>query len=371
MRVLHVTEAMGGGIVTLTDSISSHQSDCGSSVEVWYIERSDTPSVKTLERRFDPRVMLVSFGPKRNLMVLFRRIRKCYRSDEFDVVHLHSSIAGLVGRVALFGIRTRVAVYYSPHGFAFLRSNKNRFTRTVTLFVERALSRTGSGLILTSQSERTVAIDQLDSKRNHLLQTGVPSGSIRVTKNRPQGIERKLVVGTVGRVSFQKAPWRFAAVADALASEAQFVWVGDGPRADISRWIGSSPVKITGWVDSDKLTDLIDSFDIFLFPSLWEGMALSLAQAQAQGVPAITSDAVGNVDTVRHGFSGFVCTNDEEIVTATRKLIQDGALRETMSRNAIVWAFETLTDDRIGQQSLAIYESTFLEKSASRGIDES
>lgn len=354
MRILHVTEAMGGGVVTLLNSISRRQSDSATSVEVWYTERSETPSPEALQSKFDPRVRLRSWGSRGHTLSLFRSLRAAYRSNEFDVVHLHSSIAGLVGRIAKVGVATDAAIFYSPHGFGFLRTNKSRLINRATLLVERTLSPIGAGLILTSASERSLAVRLLKASASDLLQTGVDSSTVRVRMESSTD-KKRLVVGMVGRVSFQKAPWRFASVARALSGDARFIWVGDGDQQDVERWLGGSSVEVTGWVDADHLAALIDSFDVFLFPSLWEGMALSLIQAQAQGVPAVTSDAVGNVDTVRDGYSGFVCSTDQELIDATRRLLNEPSLREAMSFNALEWARTSLTDDAIGTDSIAIY----------------
>ena len=159
----------------------------------------------------------------------------------------------------------------------------------------------------------------------------------------------------VGRVVHQKAPWRFAAAARALGDRADFVWIGGGSAEDEHRWFGDAPVRVTGWVSPSELAALLDSMDVLLFPSLWEGMSLSLIQAQAQGIPAVVSDVVGNRDSVEDGVTGFVCGDDDAIVSATARLLGDPALRERMSAAAREWARRALTDDAIGRDSLALY----------------
>lgn len=353
-RVLHVTEAMSSGVLSLVDSLSRRQAEEGAEVGVLFAPRPDTPSDAVLRARFDPRVGLerVSAGGRvRDLRALSAAVVR--RAGEVDVVHFHSSYAGAVGRVALRRRLPATRVFYSPHGFAFLRLDVPAPVRYGIQSLERLLAR-GSTLVLTSPSEYALAERALRPARAHLLRTGVPSASVRA-QPRPVTPGRRPVVGMIGRVTAQKAPWRFAAAARVLADHADFVWIGGGSETDERRWFAGSPVRVTGWVSPAQLTDLIDTIDVLLFPSLWEGMSLSLMQAQAQGIPAVVSDVVGNRDSVRHGLTGFVCADDDELIDATDRLLARPELRARMSDAARDWAREALIDDAIGRDSLELY----------------
>lgn len=353
-RVLHVTEAMGSGVLSLVDSISRRQTEAGAEAVVLFVPRPETPTDDALRHRFHPGVRLtrVSTGRRRSdLLALFHAVRRAAR--EADVVHVHSSIAGAVARVALWGRLPASRVFYSPHGFAFLRLDLPRAARLGIQLIESVLARR-STLVLTSPSERSVAEERLSPPRVRLLQTGVAADTIALAP-RSAETRRRPVVGMIGRVTHQKAPWRFAAAARALQDRADFVWIGAGAAADEARWLGSAPVRVTGWVSADELVALIDRIDVLLFPSLWEGMSLSLIQAQAQGIPAVVSDVVGNRDSVDDGVSGFVRGTTDELIAATERLLDDPELRRRMSSGALEWARRALTDDRLGTDSLAMY----------------
>ncbi len=352
-RILHVTEAMGSGVLSVLDSISRRQAEAGAEVRVMFIPRPETPSDDALRARFHPAVALERLSTRSrhgDLRALHRAVR---RDRDSDVVHAHSSFAGAVVRNALRGRRHPDSVFYSPHGFAFLRLDLPAAARAVIRLVERRLARHAT-LILTSPSEYAVARSALTPPRAHLLQTGVAAETVARDPRSSDG-SRRPVVGMVGRVTYQKAPWRFAAAASALGDRADFVWIGGGAREDEVRWFAGTPVRVTGWVSPDDLAALIDGLDVLLFPSLWEGMSLSLIQAQAQGLPAVVSDVVGNRDAVDDGVTGFIRDTDEELIAATALLLDDPELRERMSAAAIVWARRALTDDRVGHDSLALY----------------
>lgn len=354
-RILHVTEAMSTGVLTFIDSISRGQVGEGAAVEVLYTVRSETPARAALEARFDDRVVLlppIDRGSGRaNLVALARETRR--RARGFDVVHFHSSIAGAVGRIALLGTGARVA--YSPHGFAFLRENTAAPVRALARLVERLLARR-SVLVLTSRTEIELARTLLHTDAAY-LQSGVPAASVPPART-PR--TRRPQVTMLGRIAYQKAPWRFAAVARALHDAADFVWVGGGDDADRERWIGDAPVDVHAWVEPDELERILVDTDVLLFPTLWEGMSLSLIQAQGRGIPAVTSDIVGNRDTVEDGVTGFVRSDDVGFIEATRRLVEDPDLRARMGDAARHRILDHFTDDRIGADSIAIYRDRAL-----------
>jgi len=363
MRVLHVTEAMGSGVLSVVDSISRRQTEAGAEVRVLFAPRPETPSDDALRARFHPSVELIRLSTGGRVSDL-RALHRAVRADQAaDVVHAHSSFAGAVVRHALRGRRDPGTVFYSPHGFAFLRLDVPRAVRESLRRVERHLAR-HSTLILTSPSEFDVAERVLAPARAHLLQTGVPSETV-ARRPRRADRSRRPVVGMVGRVTAQKAPWRFAAAARALDDRADFVWIGGGSVDDEIRWFADAPVRVTGWVSPEQLTALIDDLDVLLFPSLWEGMSLSLIQAQARGLPAVVSDVVGNRDTVDDGVTGFVRDTDDDLIAATALLLDDAGLRERMSAAALEWARRVLTDDRVGHDSLALYAAALAPREGS------
>ncbi|WP_314453134.1 glycosyltransferase [uncultured Microbacterium sp.] len=363
MRVLHVTEAMGSGVLSVVDSISRRQAEAGAEVRVLFLPRPETPSDEALRARFHPDVELTRLSTGARLGDLRALHRTMRDVGDVDVVHAHSSFAGAIVRRALRGRRDPATVFYSPHGFAFLRLDLPSAVRAALRLVERRLAR-HSTLILTSPSEYALAQSALAPPRAHLLQTGVASDTVSRRPRRPDRMRRP-VVGMVGRVTYQKAPWRFAAAARALEDRADFVWIGAGAPDDETKWFADAPVRVTGWVSPQELAAYIDGLDVLLFPSLWEGMSLSLIQAQAQGLPAVVSDVVGNRDTVADGITGFVRRTDETLIAATALLLDDAGLRERMSAAALDWARRTLTDDRVGEDSLALYAAALAPRERS------
>lgn len=352
---------MGSGVLTLVEALSRRQAEQGAEVSLWFMPRPETPNDDRLRNMFDSRVALRRITNRtagfRKYWALITSVRQAARKDQYDVIHLHSSKAGAVGRIAAMGVPNRTSVIvYSPHGFAFLREDKSQFERQATRLVETILAKVCDALVLTSASERSVAQKELRSSNTRLLKTGIPAKLITGLERQDKP-EKPLKVGMIGRICYQKAPWRFVSVARALAGQADFVWIGGGSKEDTERWMNEPTIEVTGWLDAEELVERIDELDVLLFPTLWEGMAISLMQAQAQGVPAVVSDVVGNVDTIVDGRTGYVCASDEELIDAVRLLLANEELRMSMGKASIEWARESLLDTDLGSESLLMYQS--------------
>lgn len=133
---MHVTQAMGAGTMAVTQRLAFQQVDLGADVTLRYVARKETPPPEALRAMYRREVELerVGGGDESAIRALFRllcSLRRSYRGNEFDVVHLHSSFAGGIGRLALIGCRTKTRVYYSPHGFAFLREGGASLKRQI------------------------------------------------------------------------------------------------------------------------------------------------------------------------------------------------------------------------------------------------
>ncbi|KQY98563.1 hypothetical protein ASD19_06920 [Microbacterium sp. Root53] len=248
-------------------------------------------------------------------------------------------------------------MFYSPHGFAFLRENTSRISRFGTRMLERALAKR-SELILTSATEVELARDMLKARRAHLVDTGIdreeaeswgPAGAVH---DRP-------IVAMVGRVVYQKAPWRFASVARQLSHLAEFIWYGVAPHDPIDEWIGDAPVRLVGWLSPEELDAELAKVDVLLFPSLWEGMPYALMMAQVRGIPAVVSDVVGNRDAVVHERTGIIASDDAALRAGVERLLRDDQLRRRMAAEARATGLERLTDARLGEQTLAIYRGEY------------
>ncbi|MDR6407091.1 glycosyltransferase [Paraburkholderia terricola] len=359
-KILHVTEALGGGVLHCVVLLANRQVTAGDDVVVLHSLRHDTPPSAKLDELFDPRVrrqlvdMRTSIGAH-DIASVFRLMIELFH-ERPDIVHLHSSKAAALGRIAtlLLGISARTI--YSPHGFAFLKEDISSLQAKLFLLIERMLHATGGHIVACSKSElRYARMLLLHADRTSLIENAVKVDEFESDGSRPVG--EKLVVCTSARVTYQKAPWRFTRLAQRLAakSNVSFTWFGDGEADAVSRWIDCDAIHLSGWISAQDLRRRLRQCDIFVLPSLWEGMPIALIEAQTAGLPAIASRVVGNRDVIVHGVTGFLVNNDEELEHYTRQLIDDAPLRERMGAAASAHARARFSDAQLFRSYVAIH----------------
>ena len=359
MKIIHVTEALGGGVAYCLSQLAQAQAATGHQVLIVHSVRLDTP-VDSLTKLFPPPItmsvlpMVTAISPVSDLRALYL-LTKLLRAEQPDVIHLHSSKAGVLGRAAakLCGMGDRM--FYSPHGFAFLRSDVSSTKQMLFLNLERFASKLGGTVIGCSGTEADLALTHVGHARTCLVENSVDLSAVPVATG---STDARVRVVTSGRICYQKAPWRFRDMAVGCADlPADFVWLGDGDlRADVM--VGGelpSNMRITGWLPRTDVYAELAQGDIFVLQSLWEGMPLALIEAQAAGLPAVVSDVVGNRDVVIDGETGFVCRTDADLLKKARLLIEDAELRHRMGQAAREMAAVRFSVDRMHREMMVVY----------------
>ena len=127
-------------------------------------------------------------------------------------------------------------------------------------------------------------------------------------------------VFTLGRICYQKNPTLFNTIAE-LLPDVRFVWIGDG---ELREELKSKNIEISGWVDRTTAIKYAVNADVFLLPSRWEGLPISLLESMYMRKVCVVSNVIGNRDVIHNGENGFVCSNTEEFVKAIKEA-QNGA----------------------------------------------
>ncbi len=358
--ILHITEALGTGVVHSISQLARIQSRDGFEVILVHSRRPETPLPHELDLLFPPPIrrihipMVTPVSPLKDARDVIA-LARLFRQLGPDVIHLHSSKAGVLGRLAAFLSGYGKRTFYSPRGFAFLREDVPSIKLSLYLFFERIAALLRGTLVACSGSEQRLAQDRVSHPRVVLVENSAEFAHIKEAKGSRSPRTR---VVTSGRLSYQKAPWRFRDLAIRLNDlPADFVWIGSGELEHYLAAPGdqSGSIVSTGWLGrADVLAELSQS-DVFIMTSLWEGMPLSLIEAQAAGLPAVVPDVVGCRDIVRHGETGFVCKSDDEFALRLRELIANSELRQTMGRAASKMARERFSVERMHREMVKVY----------------
>lgn len=224
-----------------------------------------------------------------------------------DVLHLHSSKAGVLGRSAIIGLgRSRPMVVYTPHAYAFL-AQPGRLNRWVYRRVESALLPWTDGVVAVSVSEGQAACRLGAKDRVVVINNGVDAGT-----RSPRSGDRLLRVGWLGRLAWQKNPVAAIKTSVALSGlglDHELLLAGDGPDQEqvltaIRDLRAEASVRVLGHIrDTDAF---LASIDVFLMTSRTEGLPYAGLDAMAHGLPIVGFDVSGVRDLVDPGVTGLL-----------------------------------------------------------------
>lgn len=265
-----------------------------------------------------------------------------------DLIYLNSSKAGALGRIA--NLRYRKPVIYNPHGWAF-NMKTSYLKRKVYVFIERLLSKYTDYIIAISNKEKESAVinNIADDDKIKVIFNGIDINEYdnnlelqkdwRVKLNIP---EEAIVIGMVGRISDQKAPDIFIKSAyeiKKIIPNVYFIIVGDGEKLEeikelINRFGLEKDVLITGWIDNTF--NYINSFDISMLLSRWEGFGLVLAEYMVCKKPIIATKIDAIPDLIENNVNGLLIEVDsvEECVRATINIINNEVLKDNLIFNS-------------------------------------
>jgi glycosyltransferase involved in cell wall biosynthesis len=238
-----------------------------------------------------------------------------------DVVHTHCAKGGAIGRIA--ARRAGIArIVHTYHGFPF-HEFQSAARRGAYVAAERRLGRftdvglcVGTGVaveavrrgLLAPQRVRTIGVTLDPASRPP------PAGPERAVLARLNARQRlglapdAVVVGAVGRLTYQKAPEDFVAALTALnRPEVTGVWVGGGELArPVARLAAKSGQRILLTGEREDVSDLLPGFDVFALPSRYEGLPTAVAEAMACGRPVVATAVNAVADLVEPGVTGLL-----------------------------------------------------------------
>ncbi|MBK8574139.1 MAG: glycosyltransferase family 4 protein [Elusimicrobia bacterium] len=278
------------------------------------------------------------------LACLYRFLSK----ERPDIVHTHSSKAGVLGRIAsvLAGVPV---VVHTVHGFGFTPAQYS-WVRWIFVFLERFLARRTAALVFVSKANRTEALARGigSPSQMHLIRAAVElKDYFFLTRSRetPPGLPLQptdRVVTTIGPFKPQKNLLDFIRAASLVSPrhpDVRFLVVGDGPgrfilESEIQRRGLARRFVLAGW--RKDIPALLARSDVFCMTSLWEGLPMALVEAMAAGLPAVVNAVDGCTDVIVSGKNGFLTFPGDFRGTADRlmELLEDPPLAQQMGRCA-------------------------------------
>ena len=203
---------------------------------------------------------------------------------------------------------------------------------------------------------------------------GVASGQVTVIPNyvdtnafRPvpaknMDTNRPIRLGYVGRLRPEKNLENLVRAVGGLSVHLSLVGAGDGETAlrELARG-QKAEIEFLGQRRHSDLPGLMNSWDMFVLPSLIEGHPKALLEAMSCGLPVIATDVEGSRDVISHGVNGHLCgTGVEELCAAVRTVSEDEELRSRLGATAREYVVTHYSLDTLLDNELAVYQKVLV-----------
>ena len=331
IQVLHISETFVTGVYTYIQSICAFTAQNPNiKTAIIYSPNREGTDKLDFKNDFSSNTKLISISMQREVSAKedyksLKQLQEAIKNIKPDVIHLHSSKAGVLGRIASKSY-PKAKVYYTPNGYSFLREDISLKKQLFFKWIEKYVTRIYGGT--------TIACGDTEYEYAKLLgkalmvRNGIDLSELAHIKVEPGSKLNSIV--TLGRISAQKNPKLFNDIALKFP-EIQFIWIGDG---ELKQELTAKNIKITGWLDRKDALNLLAKHDVYMQTSLWEGLPFTIIEAMALQKPIIATNVVGNKDAVSHKENGFLCQSIEDFEKAINQLKSEPQLLKTYGKQS-------------------------------------
>ncbi len=265
--------------------------------------------------------------------------------NKFDIVHTHTSKAGILGRwAAFFALRTKSI--HTVHGFAF-HDYQNWIVRHIFIILERVTAVVTDRIIVVSESiknkglKNRIASEDKYSIVYELVNVTNRSGS-RFMLEEKSYQKASYRIGMIAALKPQKNPQDFVKLAVIMMKKRknlEFLLVGDGVLKNrlnkmVEEYNIKENFKILGW--REDAYDLMKSFDVLVLTSLFEGQPHVIIEAMSLGIPIVATRVDGIKDIIINGSNGFLFPPKKlyQMARCIEKILDNDELKKVLSSNA-------------------------------------
>jgi len=357
MRILHVIES-DGGTVEFIFLLAKYSPEAE---HVVFAGKRAWEALKKIQQlkpqEFPTNIKMVfwvgayrELNPFKDLSAFLSLSKWLKGQSNYDALHLHSSKAGFVGRLAAWMLGEKKVVY-TTQAVSFIRKDISQFKKSLFILLEKWGHKLGGTVVCCSDSEKRALTEK------GIQAITIPNGTEMPSRLIPPKLPiDPIQVISVGRATIQKNPVLFRQIADHFKGNPsiEFVWVGDGEMKEV---LFSENIRITGWLSREKVREELANAHIYVSTASWEGMPFAVLEAMAYGKPLILSDCIGNIDLVDHESNGYIFHKDEEAVQRLSHLISNKTeLVQQGERSKLIFE-EKFRFDHIAKEFLTLYSS--------------
>ncbi|WP_422349619.1 glycosyltransferase [Flagellimonas sp.] len=353
LKVVHITETLATGVLTYLKDLSSviakdkdvHNiiiySGLRKGTDITSIPKSTTLVELNMAKEIHP------VQDSKSFIALYKELKRL----DPDVIHAHSSKAGILGRLVSTLLGAKIKVFYTAHGFAFLRKDISVVKRRFFYGVEKLVSFLSRSTIVACGDTELEYAKKLGNAI--LVRNGVDLSKLSdYYSPNSNGV---VTIGILSRLTFARNPKFFNEIALTFP-EVNFLWIGDG---ELRHLITAPNVKVTGWfTDKKEGYAHLNKVDIYLQTSLWEGLPIAVLEAMAFSKPVVASNVIGNKDAVAHTETGYLYNNFEEARIYIARLINNEELRQRLGANGLKRCSQYFEIQKNFSELVSVYRTT-------------
>lgn len=316
-----------------------------------------------------------AINPLKDLLALIE-LYWFIKRNNIEIVHTHSSKAGILGRWAAKLAKVKVTLH-TVHGWSF-NAYQPMPVQLFFIWLERLAARFCDKIIVVSDYDKREGLSKRIGGGNKyaLIRYGLDYGEFN---NAEQNIREELkidtddlLVGMIACLKPQKSPQDFiklASLVHKISPDVKFLLVGDGAlRRRLQKLIHKfnlqKQVVLTGW--RRDIPQILSAIDVFVLTSLWEGLPISVLEAMASSKPVISTHTGGVQEVVAEGKAGFLVAPHDMNKMSERLLIvlKNKNLRIQMGQNARAGLNSNFTLSNMIKESCNLYEDLIKRKGA-------
>jgi glycosyltransferase involved in cell wall biosynthesis len=315
--------------------------------------------------RLPLRRLLSPVADGRGLVELYRLIR----SHQFDIVHTHMSKAALLGGCAARLARARVVVN-TAHNLGSIAMPRAWLRALFWIYDKLLLSLTADAVVTVSERVRDTVVRDglLSARRVFSIHNGIRPTPGDVHSFAPleaiDGGRDRLVVGTVARLVWFKGLNDLVAAAPAVVKafpQTVFVLVGDGPERDHLEHEANELGVAANFIffgERHDVPSLLRGFDLFVLPSVSEGLPITILEAMAAGKAVIATEVGGVPELVEHGVTGLLVPprDPTALGAALISLLGDRPRRSAMGRSGRQRLARAFNAERMVAETDALFQ---------------
>lgn len=299
-------------------------------------------------------------SPLNDFKTIFR-LRKLVKKEHPDIMHLHSSKAGVLGRLACFGLHNQTKVVFTVHGWAFTDGVSSRLKKSLYRIIEKSVRHFTDLFICVSYYDEKIGKREkvLDSTSNVKV---IHNGSVTPSEQSINySVHTPLRLVMIARFSPQKDQETLInAVTNLPKDSYKLTFVGDGETLQTNKELASKyglnhNIKFVGFKD-DISNELINN-DVYILSTHYEGLPISIIEAMSYGLPILATNVGGNSEMVKNNINGFLFTSKDELVDKLNYLINNPEIVKKMGQQS----YRIFSDEYSLSQCLTKTNNSYLE----------